>query len=121
MLKPTTVPTIDFRSTNTIHDHDPENMLQAHHPLIPIQQSSNVITLSDLPDLDSGDNRVQVFRRLSKTLKPAVLLKSWQRVCMLVAGIETSQECGQANIAALEKEIYDRYHGSNHRDPPIVG
>jgi hypothetical protein len=67
------------------------------------------------------DPRLQVFRKLSKTLKPAVLLKSWQRTCMLVAGIETTRDCGQANIATLEKEIYDRYHGNMNRDPPIIG
>jgi hypothetical protein len=67
------------------------------------------------------DPRLQVFRKLSKTLKPAVLLKSWQRICMLIAGIETTRDCGQANIATLEKEIYDRYHGNMNRDPPIIG
>jgi hypothetical protein len=79
------------------------------------------LPLPDLPDLDNGDHRLQVFKKLSKSLKPAVLLKSWQRVCMLVAGIEASLECGQANIATMEKEVYDRYHGNIHRDPPIIG
>jgi hypothetical protein len=40
---------------------------------------------------------------------------------MLVAGIEASRDAQQATIAQLEKEIYDRYHGNMHRDPPIIG
>jgi hypothetical protein len=80
------------------------------------QYSHNMITPMMLED-----SRLHVFRKLSKTLKPAVLLKSWQRICMLVAGIETTRDCGQANIATLEKEIYDRYHGNLNRDPPIIG
>lgn len=94
-------------------------------PLQPLPQHNPIgsLPLPDLSDLDNsnGDPRLHALRKLTKTLKPAVLLKSWQRVCMLVAGIETSHECGQASIATLEKEIYDRYHGNIHRDPPIIG
>lgn len=67
------------------------------------------------------DPRLQIFRKLPKTLKPAVLLKSWQRICMLVAGIETVRDCGQASSTVLENEIYDRYHGNLTRDPPVIG
>ncbi|RYH18815.1 hypothetical protein EON65_26895 [archaeon] len=67
------------------------------------------------------DTRLHDFRKLSKSLKPAVLLKSWQRICMLVAGIETAQHCGNVGVSALEKEVHDRYHGNLHRDPPIIG
>lgn len=69
--------------------------------------------------LAHGDPRFNVFRKLSKTLKPAVLLKSWQRICMLVAGIETTKECAQMTVANLEREIFDRYHGNSHKN--IVG
>eukprot|EP00981_Chlorochromonas_danica_P006580 scaffold1435_cov162-Ochromonas_danica.AAC.14 len=80
------------------------------------------VGLQEIPlNPENGDARLNIFRKLSKTLKPAVLLKSWQRVCMLVAGIEAMEECGQASIATLEKSVYDRYHGNIHRDPPVVG
>lgn len=84
------------------------------NPVVPQE-----IVVQQSNELD--DSRLHIFRKLSKSLKPAVLLKSWQRVCMLVAGIETSQLYGQTNIATLEKEIYDRYHGNLNRDPPIIG
>lgn len=95
--------------------------MQAQIPVNVNVPPNHPTNLPDLVELENGDPRLHVFRKLSKTLKPAVLLKSWQRVCMLVAGIETSQECAQSSIAVLEKEIYDRYHGNIHRDPPIIG
>ena len=67
------------------------------------------------------DPRLIAIRKASKTLKPAVLIKSWQRLCLLVAGIETSESCEPANVATLEREIYDRYHGNMARSPPIIG
>jgi hypothetical protein len=73
----------------------------------------------DSASLANADSRFLVFKKLSKTLKPAVLLKSWQRVCMLVAGIETSKECHHQSVQVLEKEIYDRYHGNQSRN--LVG
>ncbi len=103
---------------------NPEIMTMEHMDQILLQaqvSASLEPEISHAHDTSAEDPRMQVFRKLSKTLKPAVLLKSWQRLCMLVAGIETTRDCPQASVAALEKEIYDRYHGNMHRDPPIIG
>ena len=80
-------------------------------------------SLEMAPQHGNEDNRMynNDLRKFAKNMKPAVLLKSWQRICMLVAGIEAVQSCGNVGVAALEKEIYDRYHGNMHRDPPIIG
>lgn len=95
-------------------EHMDQILLQAH-------EVSNNLQPEISHDINTDDPRLHVFRKLSKTLKPAVLLKSWQRLCMLVAGIETSRDCPQASVSTLEKEIYDRYHGNMHRDPPVIG
>lgn len=102
---------------------NPEIMTMEHMDQILLQAQEVSASLPpEMPhEIPTEDPRLHVFRKLSKTLKPAVLLKSWQRLCMLVAGMETMRDCAQASVATLEKEIYDRYHGNLHRDPPIIG
>lgn len=88
------------------------------------EEKADSVANSELAVGGSGflsDPRLSVFRKLHRTLTSSLLIKSWQRLAIVVAGMEAVQEHGQASLTTLEKAIYFRFHGDSNCIPPYIG